>query len=320
MKKINISLKLSEELEQIIFDKDEKLSLTLKGIFYVNKLVGASIFQPDKIYFDGDYRENPYVINNDDGSIFKVISTSVAVSNYNGNQIMTSATVSFNVESSLLDSLGHVISEDYTAGEILKKGTSEVTNDNYIIPINSSLELVVSLKNAEVQKTLSQYLSNKNLSDRTALSYSQRNALKKLPQFNCPITNITGIPGYRMAIMTIPYFYEDDKDINEIINSAKLLNANILNCKLLAIDGDEVIDAVDLEYLKSIQNYDEEINKKEYSNERLILSAKYSECKKTIPDKLTKAIGILFPNVNLEEVKSLNNKEIKFLIQYAGTL
>lgn len=320
MKKINISLKLSEELEQIVFDKDERVSLTLKGIFYVNKLVGASIFEPDKIYFDGDYRENPYIINNDDGSIFKVISTSLAVSNYNNNQIVTKATVSFNVDSYLLDSFGHIISEDYTAGEIFKKGTSKLTDDNYVLPINSTLEICVSLKNTEIQRALGQYLFNKNLADRKAQSLSQRNALKKLPQFNCPITNITGSSGYRMAIMTIPYFYDDDKEIKEIINCARTLNANVLNCKLISIDNDEIIDAVDLEYLKSIQNYDEEINKKEYSNERLVLSTKYAECKKKIPEKITKAINILFPDLDLEEVKSLNNKEIKLLIQYAETL
>ena len=313
IQKVNIEVILKEDEGTFVVSDDGDADLTLKGLLHLNQLIGASIFLPDKVFVDGDMRENPYIIRETDGSIKQVTATAVAVSACNGKEVTTSATVCVNIDMLFINQLMSIVANDETAGSIVKKGSVTEDDSTLIYSVNSKMDLVVNINNIDIIKAIEEYTKQKTFGERLAISQAQRNALKKIPQFNCGISNPIGNIGERFCSIKIPFYYNSDKDINSIVALAKSINGNVLNCKLINVDTQSVIDYSDMTAYKSIDRltFDEDI----YKKERASLIDFYKSLDK---DLVFKNLRFLYPNV--KSMKELNNAEIKALLKYTQTI
>ncbi|AQM58633.1 hypothetical protein [Clostridium baratii] len=315
MKKVNITIALHEEDNQIVFDENNNVDITFEGLLYLNQLVKASIFMPDKIFVDGEYKENPYVVHNKDGSIAEVRATSVCLANVNGSKISASATVRLNVDIYFLNEILKIVSADRKAGNIVKRGTIVDDDNKLILNINNSLDVYANLTNPDICAAISNYVNNKTYGERLAISFSQRNALKKIPSFCNPLTDIQGVVGSRKAYITIPFFVDDNEETN-LISTAKSLNANILPVDLINVDDGTVMDINEVQF-RSFNNgidkaqYDEEV----INAERKILGR---ECKKLDINLLKKNLSILFPQ--FDSLNDLSNTQVSILLRYTKEL
>lgn len=315
MKKLNIAIALQEESNQIVFDDNDNVEITFEGLLYLNQLVKSSIFMPDKIFIDGEYKENPYVCHNSDGSISEVRATSICIANINGSKISTSATVRLNIDIYFLNEILKIVSIDRTAGNIVKKGTVEEDDSKLILSINNHLDVYANLENKDICDAISNYVNNKTYGERLAVSFSQRNALKKIPAFCNPLTDIQGIKGNRKAFITIPFFI-DENDEDDLIATAKTLNANIFPVDLINVEDSTVMDINEVKF----RDFSSGVDKSEYEesvikSERRLLS---NECKKLNIELLKKNLSILFPQFN--SLNDLNNTQISILIKYTKEL
>lgn len=310
MKKIKIELTLKEEDGLIISSQFSGVELTLEGYFYLNKIVGASILLPEKIFFDGEERSNPYIISQD-GDIIETVATAIAVSK-NEKTLTTSATVRCNVETMFKNDLVNAIATSQEAGYFAKKGTIQEDDQHLIRHLGKDIDIVVNLNNIEVFKAIEKYSTNKTYGERLAISLAQRNALKKLPEFNQPI-NFKGKYGARTAFITLPFYFDKEEDIKNIILTAKEMNANIITSNLINIDNEVVIDESEF-LLKTQIPVAESDNSEKYKAERRFLAKVYEDLDKNV---INIAKSTLFPEINW---KLLTNTQIKLLIQYTKYL
>ncbi|MEG0296778.1 MAG: hypothetical protein RR620_08660 [Clostridium sp.] len=314
MKKINISVPLEEMVGQIVFSDNGEVDLTFEGLLYLNQIAKVSIFQPDRIYIHGDERENPYIVYDEDGSILEVTATSVTVSNFNGSHITTSATVKVNTDMYLLNDLMKIAASDKKGADIVKSGTLQETETTIIKRINSSLDVVANISHIDVIKAIEQYVSNKTFGERLAISLAQRNALKKQPHFSSPITHVKGSEGFRTAMISIPFYCDDNENLDSTISTARSMNSTILSSTLINVETGEVMDMVHKNFREGIDVDKQQFDKEVYNKERSILAGEYS--KLTESSKVT-AKDRMFPNT---ELKQLSNAQISALIKYAKTL
>lgn len=314
MKKIDVKVCLSEEDEQIMFDDEGNVDLTLKGLLFMNQLVGASFVKPDKLYLEGEYKENPYIIRNTDGSVLEVICETIAISFYNKKTITASATVRLNSEVYFTNDLVREIAHDVKAGSIGLKDTLKQEGNFLIRSINEQLDLKASLIHPGISRAIEKYSNCLTYGERMAQSMSQRNALKKLPQFNNPI-KVTGVEGSRIGEVMVPYYYENEKqkDVEDIFAIAKSINAQVITKNIVADNGDTVIEEKKLEQKVQGKTIETSRNQEQvYKAERRQLAARYNKIGSSIVDEAKRR---LYPS--LSSLEELSNSQINILLSYA---
>lgn len=323
MKEYSIKLTLKEEDEMIIFDDNNIPSITYLGYGYMNNIVNASIHMPDTILINGEIKENPYIVSNENG-ILEVTANAIAFCKFNGGIVSASATVKMNTEVYFTNSLMEIVSVDKNAGQLVKAG-SVLEDDNTLIrKINDSLDLKVTLSNDKVVRAISEYTANKALGERKIVSIAQRNALKKLPPFSTPIKNIVGVEGSRKGEVTLTLYGNDDDDkIIDILAIAKNINANVMSSDLINVDSGEITEVTDLDKSQysnkpNQSNSNDEIKPiitEDYGTQKEVRKALMQRYSKLPKDAFNQAARILFPENS--DFKNMSNEEISLIIKCA---
>ncbi|WP_195972519.1 hypothetical protein [Clostridium thermobutyricum] len=337
MNRYEIKVNLNEEDGHIIFNKNEECIITYDGYNYLNNIVGASLFMPDKIFVDGIEKENPYIIADEFGGVIEVITNAIAFCNV-PNMVTASATVRYNVEIAFTNALVELVAMSEKAGKIMKTNLCVESDNTIIRPINKELSVVANINYPGVIDAINQYSNDKSFGERRAVSLAQRNALKKLPQFSVVYT-LKGSKGFRIANTTLTLFGDSkNTSIIECLNRAKQVNGYIAMNKLNSVSDDEIIDVNemskikidrDLSNEKQLNKKDDNIKQKQSSNNKETNTSKSNSNseedtdfrKKMIEkynsmdkEKVNLALTLMFPG---KELKELSLQEIDILLNCA---
>ncbi|EDT15845.1 hypothetical protein [Clostridium perfringens] len=317
MKEYQITLKLKEEEEMLIFNEKNEPSITYLGYNYMNNVVNASVHMPDTILIDGNIKENPYIVSNDSG-VLEVTANAIAFCKFNGGIVSASATVKFNTEVALTNALMEIVALDKKAGQLIKTGSEKEDNSSIIRKINDHLSLKVFLNNDKVVRAISEYTANKATGERKAISIAQRNALKKLPPFATPIKNIFGMEGSRIGEVTLTlYGDEDNNKIIDILGIAKNINANVMKADLINVDTGEIIEVSEINN-KSTEPTNNIVTE-DYGTQKAIRDSLVKRYRKLPEGAFNTAAELLFSSEKVD-FKTISNEEIELIISCAEKL
>lgn len=314
MKKIMIEVGLSEADKHLFVEGENNVELTLEGILFLNNIIGASILLPDKLVIEGSEQSNPFVVRKD-GAIIQATANAMAIVYDGYNPIATSSSVTVNTEMYLLNDLMKEVALSQSAGKIVPKGSINNDDQYFVMAINDQLDIAVNIANNNIINAFEKYVENKTYADRLAVSLAQRNALRKLPQFNGGLKNIRKENGVFTATIKIPYYYEKESDIKKVLAAAKSLNANIIACDLIDISDGTIIDTAEMELLEELPVIETKAMKLDVEKKiRQTLAARY----KSIPSDITKKAKETLYKDN--DMHKMSNRQISILINYALVL
>ena len=114
-----MTMKFYEDLKHLN-DLDGNVELSLEGLNAANEVLELSLVTPEKMFWDGQWRSNPYQYLDGDGdkkTVVTVVKAYCCGYGPRGNIVINNAVIIYNPKDYFRSDIGNLIANDETVGK-----------------------------------------------------------------------------------------------------------------------------------------------------------------------------------------------------------